>query len=72
MIHGRVIQSGQDFVIANVYASCDTPGKQLLWDTLRIFLQNNGNGNICLCGDFNSVRSLEERKGHGSSFRQHD
>jgi hypothetical protein len=33
---------------------------------------SNSDANLCLCGDFNSVRSIEERRGRGSSFRQHD
>jgi len=62
VIRNRVIKNGQEFIIANVYAPCGTAGKQLLWDRLLIFIQNNATTNICICGDFNSVRSLEERR----------
>ncbi|KEH19749.1 endonuclease/exonuclease/phosphatase family protein [Medicago truncatula] len=27
---------------------------------------------MCLCGDFNSIRSVEERKSRGTVLRQHD
>jgi len=38
-----------------------------------ILNHNDGlNANLCLCGDFNSVRSLEERRGKGSFTQQHD
>jgi hypothetical protein len=46
--------------------------KQVLWDQLLNFVVSNSDANLCLCGDFNSVRSIEERRGRGSSFRQHD
>ena len=72
VIKGRVLCTSQEFIIANVCAPCDTTAKQVLWDPLQIFMTNNGDTNLCLCGDFNSVRSSEERKGRGSFFRQHD
>jgi ABC-type microcin C transport system permease subunit YejE len=34
----RVIQSGQEFVIVNVYAPCDTMAKQVLWNQLLNFV----------------------------------
>jgi len=72
VIRGRVIQTGQEFIIANVNAPCDTAAKQLLWDTLLPFVIHNSNAILCLCGGFNYVRSSEERKGQGTIFRQHD
>jgi len=53
---GRVIQSGQEFVIVNVYAPCDTSANQILWDQLLNFVVINSDANLCLCGDFNYVR----------------
>jgi hypothetical protein len=72
VIIGQVIETCQEFVIANVYAPYDTALKQVLWDQLKLFVVNNGDANICLCGNFNSVRSLEERRWRGSFIRQHD
>ena len=72
IIRGQVLQTNQEFVIANVYAPCDTAMKQVLWDQLLHFVVTNGDTSLCLCGDFNSVRSMEERKGCGSFIRQHD
>jgi exonuclease III len=34
IIRGTIIQTNQDFVIANVYAPCDTALKHALWDQL--------------------------------------
>ena len=39
---------------------------------MKSFVLMHSDANLCLCGDFNSVRSVEERKGRGLAFRQHD
>jgi len=72
IIRGTVLQTNQEFVIANIYALCDTAMKQLLWDQLLYFVGNNIDVNMCFCGDFNSIRSVSERRGRGSVFREHD
>lgn len=72
VVRGRIIHTGQEFAIANVYAPCDTAAKQILWGQLSNFVLNNGDAPLCICGDFNSIRSREERKSRGVVFRQHD
>jgi len=72
VIKGRVIRTNYEFVIANVYAPCDMAAKQILWDNLTSFVLANGNENVCLCGDFNLVRSDGERKSRTLVFRQMD
>ena len=72
VIRGRVLQTGQEFVIANIYAPCDTAAKQVLWNYLQLFISNNGEANSCMCDDFNYVRFSEERRWRGSILRQHD
>jgi len=61
MIHGRFIKSNDEFYLFNLYAPCDQRAKQALWDSLAACLHSLGSRNVCLCGDFNSVWSLEER-----------
>lgn len=61
-----------DFVIANVYAPYDLVAKQALWDHLSSFVLINSDANLCLCTDFNSVRTLDESKGRGTVFRLND
>lgn len=56
VIRGRVLKTNEKFVIDDVYPLCDTTAKQVLWDQLSHF-DNNSVANLCLCGDFNSVRS---------------
>ncbi|MCI87385.1 endonuclease/exonuclease/phosphatase family protein, partial [Trifolium medium] len=48
--------------MANVYASCDPGAKQELWDSLFVRIQTLGRSRVCVCGDFNVVRSIEERR----------
>ncbi|GKU99314.1 hypothetical protein SLEP1_g12182 [Rubroshorea leprosula] len=48
--------------ILNIYSPCQVTGKRALWEELqRLILSRNGNW--CLAGDFNAVRSIEERAG---------
>ncbi|GAU18974.1 hypothetical protein TSUD_178910 [Trifolium subterraneum] len=60
--HGRFIKSGEEFFVANVYALCDFGAKQQLWDSLLVRIQALGRSRACVCGDFNVVRSVEERR----------
>jgi len=61
MIHGRFVHFNEEFYLVNVYALCDNSAKQLLWDRLALIFQRLSGKNLCICGDFNIVRSLEER-----------
>ncbi|PNX64517.1 cysteine-rich receptor-like protein kinase, partial [Trifolium pratense] len=59
------------FHVANVYAPCDDGAKQVLWDSLSVRLDSLGGNKVCVCGDFNAVKHLDERRsvrnGHRSS-----
>ena len=72
VIRGRVLETNHEFVLANVYAPYDTTEKQVLWNQLLLFIDNNREVNLCVCGDFNYVRFVNERKGRGVVFCQHD
>lgn len=71
-IKGKVIKTGEVFFLINVYAPCDLERKRALWESLHVLVTNNQDTCLCLCGDFNSVRCLEERKGRSLVFRQLD
>lgn len=62
----------KNFFIANVYAPCDLTTKLDLWNRLTHFISNVGDSNLCICGDFNSVRSEAEMKGRNAVSRQLD
>ncbi|GAU27943.1 hypothetical protein TSUD_146580 [Trifolium subterraneum] len=51
-----------EFYLANVYAPCDLREKQALWDSLSGRIQSLHGTRVCVCGDFNAVRSIEERR----------
>lgn len=61
-IHGRFISSDEEFHLFNVYAPCDGGARQMLWVALTTRLQALRGKKVCICGDFNAVRSREERR----------
>jgi len=72
IIKGMVITSGVGFILFNVYAPCDLAAKKELWKQMQPLVLNNNDLCLCVCGDFNLVRYVEERNGRGSGFRQVD
>ncbi|GKV44506.1 hypothetical protein SLEP1_g51682 [Rubroshorea leprosula] len=48
--------------ILNVYSPCQLASKRALWEELQGLI-NSRRGNWCLAGDYNTVRSVEERVG---------
>jgi exonuclease III len=65
-IQGRFIRSGEEFTIFNVYAPCDSNRQQVLWQNLSARLDSLHDKNVCVCGDFNVVRHVDERRSMGS------
>jgi len=70
VILGRFLKTGESFVLVNVYAPCDIYRQQVLWNNLSNKLVSFLDQNVCICGDFNAVRCLEERRSVGSVFNQ--
>ena len=68
VITGRVILI--IIVIINVYGPCDSSAKRILWEQLTPYVLSKAEFCVCICGDFNSIRSAEERKGRGLLLRQ--
>lgn len=62
MIHGIFVKTNEEFYLFNVYAPCDWNAKHVLWNSIFVRLLSLNGCNVCLCGDFNSVRSSEERR----------
>ena len=61
MLVGKWAKENQWLHVVNVYAPCDQAGKRILWDELRHLKFSNPNGLLCVLGDFNSIRSQDER-----------
>ncbi|CAJ2674421.1 unnamed protein product [Trifolium pratense] len=70
--HGLFVRSGEEFYLANVYAPCNSRAKQVLWDSLSVIIQALGRSRVCVCGDFNAVRSVEERRSANDGYRPSD
>jgi exonuclease III len=66
-IHGHFISSNDEFHLFNVYAPCNGNDRQVLWDSLTVRLQALRGKNVCVCGDFNAVRCMEERRSVSTS-----
>ena len=66
-IHGRFIRTNEVFYLFNIYAPCELRAKQELWVSLSARLQLLGGEKVCVCGDFNVVRSVEERRSNRGS-----
>lgn len=65
-IQGCFVKTGEHFTLFNVYAPCDHNRQQVLWQNIFVRLACLNDLNICLCGDFNAVRCMEERRSVGS------
>ncbi|KAL8499456.1 hypothetical protein ACS0TY_022426 [Phlomoides rotata] len=59
-------------VIINVYAPCPLPKRRELWDRILLVTNQFQMSNICLLGDFNSVRTASERAGRNSILIRRD
>lgn len=70
VILGRFLKSTESFVLFNVYAMCDVASQQVLWENISVRLNSFAGQNICICGDFNVVRCVEERRSVGVTLRQ--
>jgi exonuclease III len=66
LISGRFLRSEEHFVLLNVYAPCEVTRQQALWFNISNKLESFVDQNVCVCGDFNAVRNVEERRSVGS------
>jgi len=70
VILGRFVKTGEHFDVFNVYAPCDFISQQDLWNNLSIRLSTLSNQNLCIFGDLNVVRCVEERRSVGNNSCQ--
>ncbi|GJS13378.1 RNA-directed DNA polymerase, eukaryota, reverse transcriptase zinc-binding domain protein [Tanacetum coccineum] len=62
---GKWAPNGKKLIIISVYAPQELREKKMPWDYLILVLKS-WNGNVIIMGDFNKVRTQDER--HGSIF----
>ena len=70
VIVSHFLKINECFVLFHVYAPCDISRQQALWDNISLKLNSYVGQNICICGDFNAVRCVEERRSVGLLCRQ--
>jgi len=68
VVSGRFLKTGEEFVLLNIYAPCDVSRQQRLWNHLSMRLGVLSSQNVCVCGDFNAVRCIEERRSVGRVY----
>ncbi|GAU48515.1 hypothetical protein TSUD_244350 [Trifolium subterraneum] len=69
---GRFTKSGEEFLVANVYAPCDDGAKLVLWGSLSARIQSLGRQRLCVYGDFNAVKLVDERRSSRGESRSLD
>lgn len=65
MMVGKLHQETQSIHIINVYSPCDIQNKRVLWENVKQLKNQNPGGYWCIVGDFNNIRTAEERVGSG-------
>jgi exonuclease III len=63
IIKGNIVKNNDVFCLANVYAPCESRGRQVLWNALSNLFMLHNESAWCVLGDFNVVRSSDERRG---------
>lgn len=61
----------QPCTIVNVYSPCNLEEKRVLWTELLERRRISSVASWCVAGDFNAVRTTDERKGHMVGSTQH-
>lgn len=65
-VSARFIQSNDDLLIFNVYDLCDAGSHHVLWESISSRLSSHIGRIVFVCGDFNAVRGIDERRSVGS------
>ncbi|XP_058768462.1 uncharacterized protein LOC131642211 [Vicia villosa] len=61
----KVNKDNNFFYLVNVYSSCDIVKKRIMWSKLLSLKEDFNDGEWIIGGDFNAIKSREERKGRG-------
>jgi len=62
-VFGNHVKTNTSCVVVNVYAACSLSEKKTLWEDLSNLKAASQESVWCLYGDFNAIRSRNERKG---------
>lgn len=59
-------ETSEDYCLINVYAPCNDDEQILLWDHLRLVVEQWEEANVCIIGDFNAITEVGERDKEGA------
>ncbi|KAL8477025.1 hypothetical protein ACS0TY_029364 [Phlomoides rotata] len=69
---GGMLDENVDMVIITVYAPCSIPEKEQLWEAINIVVEQYNDRKLCVVGDFNSIREVNERVGRREEVNHRD
>ncbi|KAL8506349.1 hypothetical protein ACS0TY_017286 [Phlomoides rotata] len=72
VVNGVFSGDGGRGVLMNVYAPCLSPEKNELWEIIMLKVSQNLDARVCVVGDFNAIRRLEERVGRREMVENRD
>ncbi|KAL8479813.1 hypothetical protein ACS0TY_026671 [Phlomoides rotata] len=72
IVNGYFTGDGGRGVLMNVYAPCSSLEKAELWEIIKLTVLQNADARVCVVGDFNSIRSPEERVGKQAMVDRRD
>ncbi|KAL8530880.1 hypothetical protein ACS0TY_007781 [Phlomoides rotata] len=68
-VNGRWIEDGSECMIINIYAPNSVTQRKVLWETLQALMWQSGTEDICIIGDFNTIREKSDRLEEDSWYR---
>ncbi|KAL8511032.1 hypothetical protein ACS0TY_017746 [Phlomoides rotata] len=60
------VEDGSKCTIINVYAPNNSAQRGILWEMIEALADQNNTDKVCLIGDFNAIRGVNERIGRSS------
>lgn len=72
VVNGIWLESGCRCTVINVYTPNTPSARWALWDQIQIVVEQYNEDRVCVIGDFNSVRDVNERQGSGQSVDVND
>lgn len=72
VVNGFLIEDGKNCSIINVYAPSCPSLRLALWDKISILAEQCKDDYLCVIGDFNSIRTEQERVGRNSTWDRND
>lgn len=72
VLNGYLIEDGKNCTIINVYSPNSPALRSELWDQLASMVDQLHDSYLCIIGDFNTIRSTQERRGLSDNGNRSD